>query len=83
MDPRIREDDAGTGHACALIVIRAPAVIPAPFPSFLRRQESIPAFCLQLPNNNRGANFARWRLKNDFTLRTFASLVKSRCASAR
>ena len=36
MDPRIREDDAGTGHACALIVIRAPAVIPAPFPSFLR-----------------------------------------------
>ena len=77
MDPRIREDDAGTGHACALIVI------PAPFPSFLRRQESIPAFCLQLPNNNRGANFARWRLKNDFTLRTFASLVKSRCASAR
>ena len=43
MDPRFREDDAGKQsfprhcrHFCAS------AVIPAPLPSFLRRQESIP-----------------------------------------
>ncbi len=34
-------------------------------------------------NGIRGLNFARLTEKNAFTLRTLASLVNSRCASAR
>ena len=37
MDPRVREDDEKREDD------ETRAVIPAPFPSFLRRQESIPA----------------------------------------
>ena len=78
---------AGEGGRGAAVRSRGPAGVkhplsPTPLP---HGEKGSPCRCngqVRYSNGTRGSNLARRTLKKAFTLRTFASLVNSRCASA-